>query len=237
MEPKAILAAGIYAALVLSPATSLYDPLSSGRDDSWALFVLLAAAHVGLGAAFSRAWVLVLPIALSVVAFLAWGAEELAWLAIVLGAPALVAFTAIGIGLGRASRQRHEAMAAGFFLVALLPAAWAAVETARRGPPLPAAVQSRLPTETSLANLCPGTATPARVRQDLSRRSEALLRELGRRQTHLVTYTYYSADGDDERREITVRELAEEQLKDMDAHGPACEPRLERRLRDAMRNR
>jgi len=46
-----------------------------------------------------------------------------------------------------------------------------------------------------------------------------LVRESRRCPHHLVTYTYYSAHGGhDERRDITVRELAEEQLKDMESN-------------------
>ena len=234
MDRRAVLAVGIYAALVLSLATPLYLPLRSGRDDSWAVLFLLAAAHLGLGAAIRRRWVLLLPVALSIFAFLAAGADGLAWLAILLGAPALLALTAVGSALGRAFRQRSGALAVGFFALALLPAAWAGVETMRRGPPLPTSVQSRLPTEISLGNLCPGTETPASVERNVRRRAEALIRELRRRPTHLVTYTYHSSDGDDERRDITIRELAEEQLRDMETNGPNCDPDLERRLRRAM---
>ncbi len=234
MDRSAVLGVGIYAALVLSLATPLYLPLISGRDDSWALLVLLVASHLGLGAAIRRPWVLTLPVALSVFAFLIWGADGLAWLAILLGAPVLVGLTAIGSALGRALQHHTDAIAVGFVVVALLPAAWAAVETTRRGPPLPASAQSRLPTEISLGNLCPGSETPARVEQDVRRRADVLIRELRRRPTHLVTYTYYDSHGDDERREITIRELAEEQLKDMDSNGPNCAPDLERRLRTAM---
>src|SRR3954467_9116182 len=81
MDRRPVLAVGIYAALVLSLATPLYVPLGSGRDDSWALLILVAAAHLGLGAAIRRAWVLALPVALTIVAFLGAGADGSAWLA------------------------------------------------------------------------------------------------------------------------------------------------------------
>lgn len=224
-----------YAALVVSPATPLYDPFGSGRDDSWALLVLLAAAHVGLGAVIRRAWVLALPVALSVLAFATGGGEDLAWLALVLGAPALVLLTAVGIALGRAWPHHSFAIAAGCLVIALVPVTWAAVETTRRGPALPDSLQSRLPTKLSLGNLCPGAGTPAQTERGLRRGAELLIRELGRRATHLVTYTYYDAhSGDEERREITLRELAEEQLKDLEAGGPDCSPELQRRLRRAI---
>ncbi len=222
MDRRAIAAVGIYAALVLSLLTPLYSPLSSGRDDSWALLALLAAAHLGLGAAIRRAWVLALPVAVSVVAFLAAGAEGLAWLAILLGAPVLVALTAVGSALGRAFRQQGDAIVAGFFVIALVPAAWGAVETSRRGPHVPASVQSQLPTEISLGNLCPGTQTSADLEQDVRRRAEVLIRELRERPTHLVTYTYSFSDGDDERRDITIRELAEEQPRTSSPAAPTA---------------
>jgi hypothetical protein len=235
MDRRAILVLVIYAALVLSLATPLYEPFGSGRDDSWALLVLLAAAHVGLGSAIRRAWVLALPVALSIVAFVTGGGEELAWLALLLGAPALILLTAVGIALGRAMRQHSFAIAAGFLVLALVPVIWAAVETTRRGPTLPDSLQSRLPTKLSLGNLCPGAGTSAETERDLRRGAELLIRELGRRATHLVTYTYYDAhSGDEERREITLRELAEEQLKDLEAGGPDCSPELQRRLRRAI---
>jgi hypothetical protein len=234
MDRRAVLGVGIYAALLLSLATPLYLPLSSGRDDSWALLVLLAAAHLGLGAAIRRAWVLTLPVAVSIIAFLAAGAEGLAWLAIFLGAPVAVALTALGWALGRAFEPRGDAVAVGFLAVGLLPAVWGAVETSRRGPHVPASVQSQLPTEVSLGNLCPGAETSSDVEHDVRRSAEVLIRELRRRPTHLVTYTYHSSDGDDERRDITIRELAEEQLKDMESNGPTCDPDLERRISTAM---
>lgn len=234
MDRRALLGLGIYAALVLSLVTPLYDALGSGRDDSWALLVLVVSAHIGLALAVARAWVLALPAALSVAAFLLSGAGGLAWMALFLGAPVLIGVTAAGYALGRRLERRGSALALGFFAVALLPAAWAAVETSQRGPHVSASVQSELPTEISLGNLCPGTMTPTGVEQDVRRRAEALIRELRQRPDHLVTYTHYYSDDPEERRDITIRELAEEQLKDMESNGPNCEPGLQRRLRAAM---
>jgi hypothetical protein len=234
MDRKAVVGLGIYVVLVATLVTPLYDPLSASRDDSWALFVLLAAAHVALGVAVPRAWVLALPVALSVVAFLAGGAAGLAWLSLLLGAPVLVGLTAAGWALGRASTQRRGSIALGLFTVALVPAAWAAAETSQRGPHVPASVQSELPTELSLGNLCPDAATSAAVEQDIRRRADVLIRELRRRPDQLVTYTYYYSDDPEERRDITIRELAEEQLADIESGGPDCDPELERRIRAAM---
>jgi hypothetical protein len=57
---------------------------------------------------------------------------------------------------------------------------------------------------------------------------------LRRRPDRLVTYTYYYSDDPEERRDITIRELAEEQLEDIESNGPDCDPELERRIRAAM---
>jgi hypothetical protein len=231
MDRTAGVGLALYAALAVSFATPLYDPLTAGRDDSWALLVVLAFAHVGLGAAVGRAWVLVLPAALSVVAFLLGGGEGLAWLALFLGAPVLVGFTALGLALNRFGRP----LALGLFAVAALPAAWAAVETVRRGEHVPAALERELPIELSLGNLCPDAQTEPDVERDLRRQSEVLVRELGRRPYDLVTYTYHDAhSADEDRREITIRELAEEQLADLESGGPDCAPELERRIRAAL---
>ena len=234
MDRKAGLGLAVYVILVVSLVTPLYEPLGSGRDDSWALLVMLGAAHVALGAAVSRAWVLALPVALSVAGFLAGGAGGLAWLTLIIGPPVLVAFTAAGRALGRALKRRSGSIAFGLFAVAFLPAAWATAETVQRGPHVPASVQAQLPTEISLGNLCPGSETPPRVERDVRRRAEALIRELRRRPDQLVTFTYYYSDDPEERRDITIRELAEEQLKDIESNGPNCAPELERRIRAAM---
>jgi hypothetical protein len=234
MPRRAVLAVGLYAALAVSLATPLYVPLTSGRDESWLLLVLVVAAHIGLGAAVGRRWVLALPLAFAVLLFLEAGDDGMGWLAILVGAPVLAALTAIGSALGGGLPRRGDAIALSCFAVALVPAAWAAVETARRGPHVPPSVQRRLPTDISLGNLCPGAETPARVEADVRRRAEVLIRELHRRPAATVTYTEYFSDGGDERRDITIHDLAEQQLEDMESNGPGCDPELERRLREAM---
>lgn len=63
-----------------------------------------------------------------------------------------------------------------------------------------------------------------------------LLRELRERPNHTVTYTFEWAHDGDEVREITVRELAEISLDDLE-HGDArdrCAPEVRRRLRAAL---
>jgi hypothetical protein len=233
LRRSAIVALAIYAVLVGSLLTSLYDPLYAGRDDSWTLLVVLALAHVGMGAAVGRAWVLALPAALSIAGFLLGGAEGLAWLALLLGAPVLVGVTAAGMLLGRAAPRRRDALGLGFLAVALLGPAWAVVETARRGPHVPASVQRQLPTDVSLGNLCPGASDPS-FERDVRRRAEVLIRELRRRPNDVVTEVSSFSDGSDERRDITVRELAEEQLADMESPASDCDPELRRRIRAAM---
>jgi hypothetical protein len=230
MDPRAGLGLVLYAALAASLATPLYDPLFAGDDEWWLLPALLVFAHLGLGAAVGRWWALLLPLAFSLAFFLLGGAEELAWLWLILGAPLLVACTAIGLAF-----RRVGWIAAPLFVLAALPTFWAGAETARRGQHVPASLERRLPIELSLGNLCPGAGTEPRIERELRRQTEVLIRELERRPDDLVTYTYYDAhSADEDRREITIRELAQEQLGDLETGGPNCAPDLARRIREAL---
>lgn len=233
-----LVALALYAVLAVSTLTPLYGPFYSGRDDSWAVLVLLAAAHLGLGIAVPRAAVLLLPLGLAVAAFVLQGAEGLAVLLLLFGAPILLAITAIGLGLGRGAGPRAWWISGVPFAIAALPAAWALSEHAQRTTHLPAAVQAQLPTQISLSNLCRGTATRPALVRDLRRRADALVRELRERPDHLLTYTHYYSDLPPERRAITVRELAEEQLRnldprDLDPSDPGCGG-VSRRLEEAL---
>jgi hypothetical protein len=231
MDRIAGVGLAVYAALVASLLTPLYDPLSSGGDDDfWGVVAVVVLAHLGLGAAVGRTWVLVLPVAVSFVAFLLGGAEELAWLAIFLVMPVLVIVTAAGLLL-----RRFRWIAIACFAAAALPPLWAASETIRRGEPVPAALERQLPIEYSLGNLCPGAESDPELVRRLRRETDVLIRELERRPDDLVTYTYHDAhSADEDRREITIRELAQEQLADIESGGPNCVPDLERRIRAAL---
>jgi hypothetical protein len=230
---RAGLAVAVYTLLVVSLFTPLYDPLKSGREDWWAVAVLVVSAHLAVGFAVARWWVVVLPVTLAVVATLVESTEGRGTEVLIFALP-LVALTMAGWGLGRALKRQRGSIALGLFAVATLPAVWAAVETARRGPHVPPSVQARLPIELSLGNLCPEAQTPADVERDIRRRTDALIRELRRRPNHLVTFTYSYSDTPDERRDITLRELAEEGLADLESGGPNCDPELERRIRAAL---
>ncbi len=50
----------------------------------------------------------------------------------------------------------------------------------------------------------------------------------------LPTNTVHYSHGDQDRREITIRDLAEDQLSNLESGGPDCAPQLERRIRAAM---
>jgi hypothetical protein len=230
VDRRAGLGLAAYVALVASLATPIYDPLFAGEDDFWGVAVVAAAAHLGLGAAVGRLWVLGLPVAFSVAIFLLGGAEQLAWLAIFLVMPALVVLTAIGLAL-----RRVGWIAVPVFAVAALPLLWGGTEAVRRGEHVPASLERQLPIEYSLGNLCPDASTPPQLVRRLRRQTEVLIRELGRRPDDLVTYTYYDAhSADEDRRDITIRELAEEQLDDLETGGRNCAPDLQRRIRAAL---
>jgi len=228
------LVLGLYAAFLGSLLSPLYGPLSTGDDDTGALLVLLCAIHAGVGGGVARWWVLAFPVGLCLAAFVANGAEALAVLYLFLGLPVLTFSTALGVAIGRRLQQRSDAFAFACFAIAALPAAWAVAETLRRGPHVSAAVQTQLPTTLSLGNLCPGAETSPGTDRDLRRRTEVLIDQLQRRPNDLVTYTYYYSDDPTEEKDITVRELAQEQLASLEDNGQRCDPRLQRRLRDAM---
>ncbi len=230
---RAVLALAAYAGSVALLLTPVYEPLTQGRDDSWAIAIAVGCAHVGVAVGVARIWVLALPVGLSLALFFASGGEALSWLLLFFAMPVLIVVTFLGWGAGRVLRESALTTAAAVaFLVAAAPAVWAALETVRRDKPLPDRVQASLPLRTSLGNLCPNSGTAGDTR--FERQSVALLRELDRRPYRLVTYTYYYSDEPEEEKEITVRELAEEQLSDLDSGGDNCAPELQRRLRDAL---
>lgn len=76
-----------YVVLVGSVFTPLYEPFTIGRDDSWAILVLLGCAHLALGFGVARTWVLVLPVVVAVLGFVVNGSEGLAWPILVFGLP------------------------------------------------------------------------------------------------------------------------------------------------------
>ena len=94
----------------------------------------------------------------------------------------------------------------------------------------PARIERELPIGLYLANLCPGTATPARIVRRLRREAEVLLREAREHPDWLVEYTSHDAHGGDQREMITIRQLAQEHLQSIEDHPGPCEPKLRRQL-------
>lgn len=222
-----------YAAVVGAAFTPLYDPLELGRDDSVWILVGLAAAHVGAGAALRhpRALLLPLPVAALSVALSDYGLELIfALIACFAG------FLAIAIGWGIAQfadRLRAGAAAVLAFAVAFVPWVWGAVETIGRldSPHAPPSLEAQLPDDqTDVAAVC-GHVEPEYA-AEVRTKVEALFRQLRANPDLLVTYTYVYSDEPSETYEITVRELAEEQLDDLEANDEC--PELQRRLRDAI---
>lgn len=231
LSRPSLLALLAYAAPLASLFTPLYDFAPAGRDQSWALIVLLVATHVGLGLSVRGGWVLAVP----VLPCLGWvvyvGASVFLFAGI--GFLVLLALTAVGQAAGRALRSRGSLSAAAFAL-ASLPLVWGVVETLERSraPHVTRSLQGELPIGSSLGNLCGRPDKPTELQRRTERSAEVLVRELDREPRALVTYMYTYADSSDtDRREITVRELAEEQLDDL---GPSCAPRLRRRIEVAL---
>jgi hypothetical protein len=104
---------------------------------------------------------------------------------------------------------------------------------------VPDEVQAQLPLTLSLGNLCRGAETPPELAPELRGGARLMIRELRRHPDWLVTYTYYYEDAPEgERKEITVRKLAEEQLADLRSGSAAglgkCSPDLQREIEDAL---
>jgi hypothetical protein len=223
-----VVAVAAYAALIGALAAQ-----PAGSDDLWAPLALLVVAHLGLGWAVARPWVLLLPATLCVGLFFVAGASELDWLILFLGLPITVVLTTVGLLLGLRA-DRRAPVAIGLAAIALGCGAWTAVQWVDRGPHVPASVQRELPTDVSLGNLCPGAESDPEFEDDVRRRAEVLIRELRRNPDHVVTDTVHHSHGGEEQQDITIRQLAEDQLADIESGGPNCAPELERRIRAAL---
>ena len=230
---SAWLASGAYVALLATLATSLYDPFLSGDDDSWAIVVVLVGAHLALGVAVVRAWVLLLPVAAAAIAFFGTGGEALSWLIPMLYLPIAEVTAALGVLTGRALRARAAPVAAVVFAAAAVPTVVAGVATVvrARSPRVPPGVQAELPDGDSL---CPYPGRSAAERRADEQKVDVLLRELRRNPSALVTYTWTLAESPgEERRDTTVREVAEENLGNLRG-GDDCDPPTRRRIEDAL---
>jgi hypothetical protein len=94
----------------------------------------------------------------------------------------------------------------------------------------PARVEHQLPIALYLSNLCPDAGTNPETVTMLRRQTRVLLREARDHPTWLVQYTYYDDHGEDERRLITIRQLAKEHLQSIKDEDPNCEPALQQQL-------
>lgn len=218
---------GAYAVLMY---TALGPPL---QDGGFALLTLVAA-HVLLGVGVARWWVLAVPVVLAAAGFFL-ATDDYGLLAF-FGAPVCVLLTALGRGLAYGPVRSRQGVAAFCVLLCALNVGATLVEEIQEGPPLPAAVQRQLPIDVSLLVLCPWEDIDESARPQARASIEVLLRELRERPHHTVTYTFEWAHDDDEVREITVRELAELSIDDLQ-HGDArgqCAPDVQERLRAAL---
>jgi hypothetical protein len=227
-----------YVAVVGSVFTPLYDPLTSGRDQTWWIVGALAAAHGGVGAALRRPRGLLIPLPVAAVAIVT-SDGPLAMVAAVVGPVIGVGLIAAGWGLAEAVRRARPGPAAVAALglgSAVAVWGWAAAETIGRfdSPHAPRSLEAQLPNDDlGLGVMCERDAEPDDARRARGH-LETLIRELRTNPDLLVTFTYTYSDEPSETREITVRELAEEQLNELEeGFQPDC-PEAERRLREAL---
>jgi hypothetical protein len=211
------IAIAVYSVLMTTLATPIYDPFETGDDDSWVVVVLVIGVHVGIGLAIARWWALLAPVCAMGIGFFLADEAVGAVLLLMFALPVLLVVTAAACFGGRKLHASAWPVALGCFAVAALPAAAGAVEAIERdaAPHVPRQVQAELPTG--------GSTCEAR------RRIDALVGQLRRDPHALVTYTWTLAHGGEEKRDITVREVAEEMLS-----SGTCDPETRRRLESAL---
>lgn len=219
------IALAVYAAIIASLFTPLYDALPNEGAEALVLLLPATAASAAVGAGIARGWALVVPLAAVAAIAVDWAAAEVdptSWPLLFVAALVLLACTGGGIALGRAADPGPGPLSAVLFAIALVPAGWAVVETIRRGPPAPAAVQDQLPLDISLGNLCPGAGTSPGQEANIRRRADALITAVRARPYDQVTIR----ESDNDQRTITIRRLAREQLDQLEG----CDVELEDRL-------
>jgi hypothetical protein len=124
---------------------------------------------------------------------------------------------------------------------AICGGAWLGCRQVRRGDHVPPDIEARLPTGLGeLWYLCPAPDIPQRLYDEQARRARdsarALIREVRRRPHDLVTFTSYGAHtGETYRRELTIRALAKEHLRNPGIEGVPCQRALMQELQDAVR--
>lgn len=194
-----MIALAVYAALLLLTATPLFHPLV---DDEWPVVVVYLCATIYVGAAIGRLWIMLVGIPVGAVVWLA-SESTYAILLVLIVAPILCVAGLVGVALSRVPWVRTIALA-----LALAPFVVAVVEHIGRGDHVTPELQRGLPV---------GTFTDVCDRERTGPRIETLIRELERRPRDLVTYTYEFSDGPDVTRDITLRELADEIIEDLEA--------------------
>jgi hypothetical protein len=234
LERRAIIACGVFVVLTATLLTNIYDGLDRGEDQTWLLVVLAVGATLGLGALSRRAWSLAGPVVLCC-AFIANAASDLAWLIVLFAGPVLLVAALVGWLIGRFGGRAGIGVGVAAFGAACVVPVIGIVDTVQREsrPRLPERAAARLPLDVSLGNLCDSAGSDPGFYRDVERRAEALIDELHRRPDHIVTVTvYYAHGGGEDEENLTVRELAEEELHDLEIGG--CRKKLRQQLRDGI---
>jgi hypothetical protein len=191
-----------------------------------------ALAHVAIGLAFGLPGLAAAAISTVLVVIAGDGGEGTA-LSVIVTLPAVL--ICVGAGAGLARLGVPEWLALPVIALALAPAVWAGVERARRGPHVSPAIEATLPTRRYLTDMCVDGETSRRPDPGLTSQARALLREVERRPQELISWTFFSAhSGDQDRREITIHQLAEIQADSLNDGFATCAPALARQLRHAV---
>lgn len=224
-----LAAAGVALFVLVTSAlfAGFYDPLEHG-DGRWTFWLLLCAPPLGLGLAAPYWRTLGLPLLFGVIVVTTSGDELASYLVLLFGIPIELTLTLVGCLVGRRLRERRLVPAVLVLAVALVPAGVATAQRLSRGPHVPPAVQQALPVELGVGNVCPGASNRSMRTRALAA-VDALVAQLRRDPDALVTKTYYYEDGP-QTTDITVRELAQDGLEELNG----CAPSVETRIRQAL---
>lgn len=203
-------------------------------DDAaaWASGVVVFGACFAVGAAMPRSECLIAPALLATVTAVVDG-SYLAWLVFFFALAVFGAATGAGWLVGRFAGRAAAPLAwvaASAAAIGVVPVVAAEISHAT-APELPPAAEQQLPLYGVGTTLCQGypEEQAEQVQQD-----RALIRELRSRPDHLVTVEYIGGEGETDKVDIRVRELAEEELEYLEKQGPDCHPDIQRELREGL---
>lgn len=209
-----------------------YDRLNhTNAVPAWAYFTAVVGPCVAVGAAMERLESFVAP-GLFAIVFAVGDGSYLAMVAfffifVMLGLATGAGWLIARVVRGAAVPVAAVAMVAATAGVIPMAVTQVAYATAPRLPPEAAAA---LWTDTTSSGLCQ-SAVSGRDKENALRRDRALIRELRARPDHVLRVVYIAGEGETKEIDITVSDLAEDELEHLEDEGPRCHPDIQAALR------